>query len=137
MAGPLPTCAFAALLAGLSPAAPLPCPKGTPPTHAELLGTWEARWDGGTYLITFGPRGVYGARTPGCESACYVGSWWVTQDVLWVRESATWPVEGTYLYAFTGVVGGRLVGRRVPETIDDLPPYDVELKLLKRKGSQR
>jgi hypothetical protein len=144
MAGSLSISALV-LLAGLSPGAPLPLPKETPPTHTGLLGTWKAEWDGGKYLITFGPRGVYGARTPGCDGVCYTGSWWVARDVLWVRESAAWPVEGTYLYAFTGVVtrdlgrgsvGGRLAGRRVPELVDDPPPYDVELVLLERKGAR-
>jgi hypothetical protein len=133
MTGSLPACALV-LLVGLSPGAPLPLPEETPPTHAGLLGTWKAEWDGEKYLITFGPRGVYGARTPGCNGVCYTGSWWVARDVLWVRESSVWPVKGTYLYAFTGVVGGRLVGRRVPESLDDLSSYDVDLVLLKRKG---
>jgi hypothetical protein len=60
----LPSVSALALLAGLSPGAPLPLPKETPPTHAGLLGTWKAEWDGGKYLITFGPCGVYGPARP-------------------------------------------------------------------------
>jgi hypothetical protein len=144
MAGLLPTCALT-LLASLSPGAPLPLPKEAPPTHAGLLGTWKAEWSGGAYVITFGPRGVYGAHLSDCGGVYYTGSWWVARDVLWVRESAPWPVEGAYLYAFTGVVtrdlrrgsvGGRFVGRRAMESVDDPPPYDVELVLLERKGGR-
>jgi hypothetical protein len=69
MAGLLPTCALT-LLASLSPGAPLPLPKEAPPTHAGLLGTWKAEWSGGAYLITFGPRGVYGAHLSDCGGAC-------------------------------------------------------------------
>jgi hypothetical protein len=144
MAGSLPTCALA-LLAGLSPGGPPAATKGNAAHARRAPRHLEGRMERRGVPDNLWPRGVYGAHLSDCGGVCYTGSWWVARDVLWVRESAPWPVEGAYLYAFTGVVtrdlrrgsvGGRFVGRRAMESVDDPPPYDVELVLLERKGGR-